>query len=169
MRWPHKTWTCTHSSDIYGLGSGQGIRLGGFEGDGAEVAKASVSPRGLYHVSREAKMAWAASAREGQGAGGLARPSGLRRRSPRRRYPGRCPASPSSRCCRPVAAVRGRPRRCRCCHGRNGVRVRGLWPVAGGAGPGGTVTACPVRQRFLRWRRCGGRRVGSRSRAGGDA
>ena len=38
---PH-LWTCTHLSDSHGFGSGQGRRLGGFEGDGAEVAKAPV-------------------------------------------------------------------------------------------------------------------------------
>jgi hypothetical protein len=31
-------WTCTHLSDSHGFGSGRGRRLGGFEGDGAEVA-----------------------------------------------------------------------------------------------------------------------------------
>ena len=35
-------WTCTHLSDKHGIGSGQGRRLGGFEGDGAEVAEAFV-------------------------------------------------------------------------------------------------------------------------------
>ena len=35
-------WTCTHSPDSHGFGSGRGRRLGGFEGDGAEVAKAPV-------------------------------------------------------------------------------------------------------------------------------
>ena len=35
-------WTCTHLSDSHGFGSGRGRRLGGFEGDGAEVAKAPV-------------------------------------------------------------------------------------------------------------------------------
>ena len=35
-------WTCTHLSDSQWFGSGRGRRLGGFEGDGAEVAKAPV-------------------------------------------------------------------------------------------------------------------------------
>ena len=56
-----RIWTCTHLSDSHGFGSGRGRRLGGFEGDGAEVAKAPVPtvrgvPRfdrgedGLHHV-----------------------------------------------------------------------------------------------------------------------
>jgi len=39
---PRHGWTCTHLSDSHGFGSGRGRRLGRFEGDGAEVAEASV-------------------------------------------------------------------------------------------------------------------------------
>ena len=39
---PRHGWTCTHLSDSHGFGSGRGRRLGRLEGDGAEVAEASV-------------------------------------------------------------------------------------------------------------------------------